>query len=209
MTDLGLTLRQTSKPASITPNIHMRLNKVIKELNVSIQRVADTLKDHGIDGEITLNTKITEEQYETLKKTFADDINRKEEAEKRFHNRREDKRAAKESDAAPAVGDGQDEAKDAPAPKAETSSASAEPSVQEAPAAQEVAAAEADNNAEGGLKVVGHIDLDAFKKPAKKTKEKVARLNLKLSLRLRSKRRKLLLRLPKLSLHPKKLLLLR
>jgi len=71
MTDLGLTLRQTSKPASITPNIHMRLNKVIKELNVSIQRVADTLKDHGIDGEITLNTKITEEQYETLKKTFA------------------------------------------------------------------------------------------------------------------------------------------
>ncbi|EKX93009.1 translation initiation factor IF-2 [Alloprevotella sp. oral taxon 473 str. F0040] len=175
MTDLGLTLRQTSKPASITPNIHMRLNKVIKELNVSIQRVADTLKDHGIDGEITLNTKITEEQYETLKKTFADDINRKEEAEKRFHNRREDKRAAKESDAAPAVGDGQDEAKDAPAPKAETSSAPAEPSVQEAPAAQEVAAAEADNNAEGGLKVVGHIDLDAFKKPAKKTKEKVAK----------------------------------
>ena len=136
MTDLGLTLRQTSKPASITPNIHMRLNKVIKELNVSIQRVADTLKDHGIDGEITLNTKITEEQYETLKKTFADDINRKEEAEKRFHNRREDKRAAKESDAAPAVGDGQDEAKDAPAPKAETSSAPAESSVQEAPAAE-------------------------------------------------------------------------
>ena len=153
----------------------MRLNKVIKELNVSIQRVADTLKDHGIDGEITLNTKITEEQYETLKKTFADDINRKEEAEKRFHNRREDKRAAKESDAALAVGDGQDEAKDAPAPKAETSSAPAESSVQEAPAAQEVAAAEADNNAEGGLKVVGHIDLDAFKKPAKKTKEKVAK----------------------------------
>ena len=175
MTDLGLTLRQTSKPASITPNIHMRLNKVIKELNVSIQRVADTLKDHGIDGEITLNTKITEEQYETLKKTFADDINRKEEAEKRFHNRREDKRAAKESDAAPAVGDGQAEAKDAPAPKAETSSAPAESSVQEAPAAQEVAVAEADNNAEGGLKVVGHIDLDAFKKPSKKGKEKAAK----------------------------------
>ncbi len=153
----------------------MRLNKVIKELNVSIQRVADTLKDHGIDGEITLNTKITEEQYETLKKTFADDINRKEEAEKRFHNRREDKRAAKESDAAPAVGDGQAEAKDAPAPKAETSSAPAESSVQEAPAAQEVAVAEADNNAEGGLKVVGHIDLDAFKKPSKKGKEKAAK----------------------------------
>ena len=164
MTDLGLTLRQTSKPASITPNIHMRLNKVIKELNVSIQRVADALKDNGFEGEITLNTKITEEQYTSLKKNFADDINLKEAAEKRFHNRREEKRSAKEADAAHTVGDGEEQAADAP--KAE-----------QAPQAAETApeAAAADDNAEGGLKVVGHIDLDAFKKPAKKTKEKVAK----------------------------------
>ena len=85
----------------------MRLNKVIKELNVSIQRVADALKDKGIEGEITLNTKISDEQYELLKKTFAEDINRKEEAEKRYHNRRDEKRASKESDAATAVGEKQ------------------------------------------------------------------------------------------------------
>ena len=148
----------------------MRLNKVIKELNVSIQRVADALKDNGFEGEITLNTKITEEQYTSLKKNFADDINRKEEAEKRFHSRREEKRSSKEADAAHTVGDG------------EEATALATPKAEQAPQAAETApeAAAADNdNAEGGLKVVGHIDLDAFKKPAKKTKEKAAKAETK------------------------------
>ena len=148
----------------------MRLNKVIKELNVSIQRVADALKDNGFEGEITLNTKITEEQYTSLKKNFADDINRKEEAEKRFHSRREEKRSSKEADAAHTVGDG------------EEATAQAAPKTEQAPKTAETApeAAAADNdNAEGGLKVVGHIDLDAFKKPAKKTKEKTAKAETK------------------------------
>lgn len=141
----------------------MRLNKVIKELNVSIQRVADALKDKGIEGEITLNTKISDEQYELLKKTFAEDINRKEEAEKRYHNRRDEKRASKESDAATAVGEKQ------PNVAEQDADLKAEP--QQEVKEEQPAAAE-DDNAEGGLKVVGHIDLDAFKKPAKKTKEK-------------------------------------
>ena len=149
----------------------MRLNKVIKELNVSIQRVADALKDKGIEGEITLNTKISDEQYELLKKTFAEDINRKEEAEKRYHNRRDEKRTSKESDAATAVGEKQ--------PNAAEQDADLKAEPQQEVKEEQPAAAE-DANAEGGLKVVGHIDLDAFrhidldafKKPAKKTKEK-------------------------------------
>lgn len=141
----------------------MRLNKVIKELNVSIQRVADALKDKAIEGEITLNTKISDEQYELLKKTFAEDINRKEEAEKRYHNRRDEKRASKESDAATAVGEKQ--------PNAAEQDADLKAEPQQEVKEEQPAAAE-DANAEGGLKVVGHIDLDAFKKPAKKTKEK-------------------------------------
>ena len=141
----------------------MRLNKVIKELNVSIQRVADALKDKGIEGEITLNTKISDEQYELLKKTFAEDINRKEEAEKRYHNRRDEKRASKESDAATAVGEKQ--------PNAAEQDADLKAEPQQEVKEEQPATAE-DDNAEGGLKVVGHIDLDAFKKPAKKTKEK-------------------------------------
>lgn len=144
----------------------MRLNKVIKELNVSIQRVADALKDKGIEGEITLNTKISDEQYELLKKTFAEDINRKEEAEKRYHNRRDEKRASKESDAATAVGEKQ--------PNAAEQDADLKAEPQQEVKEEQPAAAE-DDNAEGGLKVVGHIDLDAFKKPAKKTKEKAER----------------------------------
>ena len=141
----------------------MRLNKVIKELNVSIQRVADALKDKGIEGEITLNTKISDEQYELLKKTFAEDINRKEEAEKRYHNRRDEKRTSKESDAATAVGEKQ--------PNAAEQDADLKAEPQQEVKEEQPAAAE-DANAEGGLKVVGHINLDAFKKPAKKTKEK-------------------------------------
>lgn len=148
----------------------MRLNKVIKELNVSIQRVADALKASGFEGEITLNTKITEDQYTSLKKNFADDINRKEEAEKRFHSRREEKRSSKEADAAHTVGDGEEATAQA-APKTEQATQAAETAPQSAPAAED--------NAEGGLKVVGHIDLDAFKKPAKKTKEKAAKAETK------------------------------
>lgn len=149
----------------------MRLNKVIKELNVSIQRVADALKDKGIEGEITLNTKISDEQYELLKKTFAEDINRKEEAEKRYHNRRDEKRASKESDAATAVGDGQQES----APDAEQNAHNmplSQPNNQPAEQPEAQNTNSKDDNAEGGLKVVGHIDLDAFKKTSKKTKDK-------------------------------------
>ena len=128
-----------------------------------MQRVADALKDKGFEGEITLNTKISDEQYELLKKTFAEDINRKEEAEKRYHNRRDEKRASKESDAATAVGEKQ--------PNAAEQDADLKAEPQQEVKEEQPAAAE-DDNAEGGLKVVGHIDLDAFKKPAKKTKEK-------------------------------------
>ena len=136
-----------------------------------MQRVADALKDKGFEGEITLNTKISDEQYELLKKTFAEDINRKEEAGKRYQNRRDEKRASKESDAATAVGDGQLES----APDAEQNAHNtplSQPNNQPAEQPEAQNTNSKDDNAEGGLKVVGHIDLDAFKKPAKKTKEK-------------------------------------
>ena len=136
-----------------------------------MQRVADALKDKGFEGEITLNTKISDEQYELLKKTFAEDINRKEEAGKRYQNRRDEKRASKESDAATAVGDGQQES----APDAEQNAHNmplSQPNNQPAEQPEAQNSDSKDDNAEGGLKVVGHIDLDAFKKTSKKTKDK-------------------------------------
>ena len=136
-----------------------------------MQRVADALKDKGFEGEITLNTKISDEQYELLKKTFAEDINRKEEAGKRYQNRRDEKRASKESDAATAVGDGQLES----APDAEQNAHNtplSQPNNQPAEQPEAQNTNSKDDNAEGGLKVVGHIDLDAFKKTSKKTKDK-------------------------------------
>ena len=136
-----------------------------------MQRVADALKEKGFEGEITLNTKISDEQYELLKKTFAEDINRKEEAGKRYQNRRDEKRASKESDAATAVGDGQQES----APDAEQNAHNtplSQPYNQPAEQPEAQNTNSKDDNAEGGLKVVGHIDLDAFKKTSKKTKDK-------------------------------------
>ena len=136
-----------------------------------MQRVADALKDKGFEGEITLNTKISDEQYELLKKTFAEDINRKEEAGKRYQNRRDEKRASKESDAVTAVGDGQQES----APDAEQNAHNtplSQPNNQPAEQPEAQNTNSKDDNAEGGLKVVGHIDLDAFKKTSKKTKDK-------------------------------------
>lgn len=175
----------------------MRLNKVIKELNVSLQRVADTLKEKGHEVEVNLNTKITEEQYEILKQTFADDINRKEEAASRFHNRREEKRSAKENEQVAGNGDGElaqpaEEdttshntvatdtpavADDAPATTETIATATQETAKENAATATSAAAPEVHETK--GPKVVGHIDLDALKKPSKKGKEKAAKADNK------------------------------
>lgn len=175
----------------------MRLNKVIKELNVSLQRVADTLKEKGHEVEVNLNTKITEEQYEILKQTFADDINRKEEAASRFHNRREEKRSAKENEQVAGNGDGElaqpaEEdttshntvatdtpavADDAPATTETIATDTQETAKENAATATSAAAPEVHETK--GPKVVGHIDLDALKKPSKKGKEKAAKADNK------------------------------
>ncbi len=115
----------------------VRLNKVIKEFNVGLQTVVDFLKKKGQEVEAKPSTKLTDEQYELVKKEFRSDEDLRNEAIKLVRDRlqrKEEKKEAKkearpEPQAAPA---GQPEAArpglkvvghmelDKPAPKPES-----------------------------------------------------------------------------------------
>lgn len=55
----------------------IRLNKVLKELNISIDRAVDFLNEKGIQVERTPNTKIDQETYSVLIKEFQSDAKQK------------------------------------------------------------------------------------------------------------------------------------
>lgn len=48
----------------------MRLSKVTKEFNVSLQRVVDVLQENGISVEANLNSKIDDKYYSLLADKF-------------------------------------------------------------------------------------------------------------------------------------------
>lgn len=56
----------------------IRINKVLRELNISLERAVDYLRDNGIVIESNPNTKITEEVYNILCSQFAGDKGNKE-----------------------------------------------------------------------------------------------------------------------------------
>src|SRR5690606_26380385 len=55
----------------------IRLNKVLKELNISIDRAVDYLSEKGIQIERTPNTKIDQDTYAILIKEFQSDAQQK------------------------------------------------------------------------------------------------------------------------------------
>src|SRR5690606_5648937 len=55
----------------------VRLNKVLRELNISIDRATDFLKEQGIEIEKSPNTKISEEVHTLLSNEFQTDANKK------------------------------------------------------------------------------------------------------------------------------------
>ena len=55
----------------------IRLNKVLRELNISIDRAVDFLESKGIEIEKNPNTKISEEVYNILHDEFQTDANKK------------------------------------------------------------------------------------------------------------------------------------
>ncbi len=57
---------------------NIRINKVLRELNISLERAVDYLKDKGIAIEASPNTKISDDVYNTLCGQFAGDKGNKE-----------------------------------------------------------------------------------------------------------------------------------
>ncbi len=74
----------------------MRLSKVIKEFNVSLQRVVDVLQENGITVEANPNSKIDDKYYDLLADNFSADKALKHQAAELFQGRREEKQAALE-----------------------------------------------------------------------------------------------------------------
>ena len=148
----------------------MRLSKATKEFNIATQRAVDTLKEHGHVVEASPNAKIDDAQYEILKKVFASDKAQKDEAEKLFPSRREEKRNEKgdkaEADNQPTAETAETEA---PAPAAPEQP---QPAADDAAPADATHAPETEEDNKPRLKVVGHIDLEATGTGRKRTSRK-------------------------------------
>lgn len=148
----------------------MRLSKATKEFNIATQRAVDTLKEHGHVVEASPNAKIDDAQYEILKKVFASDKAQKDEAEKLFPSRREEKRNEKgdkaEADNQPTAEAAETEA---PAPAAPEQP---QPAADDAAPADGSHAPETEEDNKPRLKVVGHIDLEATGTGRKRTSRK-------------------------------------
>ena len=129
----------------------MRLSKATKEFNIATQRAVDTLKEHGHVVEANPNAKIDDAQYEILKKVFASDKAQKDEAEKLFPSRREEKRNEKADK--PEAND------ETPAAPAESAAPAAETLPQEQPADND-SKAKVPEDLKPQVKVVGKIELE-------------------------------------------------
>ena len=66
----------------------IRLNKVIKEFNVGLQTVVDFLQKKGYEINAVPNEKVTDEQYDLLKKEFGADKDLRNKAEKMIKERK-------------------------------------------------------------------------------------------------------------------------
>ena len=71
----------------------IRINKVLRELNISLERAVDYLKDKGIAIEANPNTKISDDVYNVLCGQFAGDKGNKEASKEVGEEKRKEKEA--------------------------------------------------------------------------------------------------------------------
>ena len=71
----------------------IRINKVLRELNISLERAVDYLKDKGIAIEASPNTKISDNEYNILCGQFAGDKGNKEASKEVGEEKRKEKEA--------------------------------------------------------------------------------------------------------------------
>jgi len=71
----------------------IRINKVLRELNISLDRAVDYLKDKGIAIESNPNAKISEKEFDILQSQFAGDKGKKEASKEVGEEKRKEKEA--------------------------------------------------------------------------------------------------------------------
>ncbi|HCP41585.1 MAG TPA: translation initiation factor IF-2 [Cryomorphaceae bacterium] len=143
----------------------VRLSKATKELNISLERAIEELTKNGHDIPNNRNTKITEEQYEVLKTSFADDLERKKAAEEVSQQSKEEKEVLR--------GGAEDIEAPAPVPEAPKEEPALAPQAAKNKSKAEENAEVPPEESAGDLKVKGKIDIDA-QKPKIKTKSAAA-----------------------------------
>ncbi len=74
----------------------IRINKVLRELNISLDRAVDFLESKGIEIEKSPNTKISQEVYDTLADEFQTDATKREKAQEVSEAKLKEKEALKE-----------------------------------------------------------------------------------------------------------------
>ena len=71
----------------------IRINKVLRELNISLERAVDYLKDKGIAIDANPNAKISEREFGILQSQFAGDKGNKEASKEVGEEKRKEKEA--------------------------------------------------------------------------------------------------------------------
>ena len=69
----------------------IRINKVLRELNISLERAVDYLKDKGIAIDANPNAKISEKEFGILQNQFAGDKGNKEASKEVSEEKRKEK----------------------------------------------------------------------------------------------------------------------
>ena len=147
----------------------IRLNKVLKEFNISLDRAVDFLKSKSIDIEARPTTKISDTEYKLLSEGFAKDKEKKVESKEVGEEKRKEKEEL--------FNDREREREEQEKRKAEADAAAK--IVAEALAAKKAAAAAAQQVIEAkatlkGPKKVGKVDLDVKGNVKTKQKEVIA-----------------------------------
>ena len=146
----------------------IRLNKVLKEFNISLDRAVDFLKSKSIEIEARPTTKISDTEYKLLSEGFAKDKEKKVESKEVGEEKRKEKEEL--------FNDREREREEQEKRKAEADAAAK--IAAEALAAEKAAAAAAEKVIEAkatlkGPKKVGKVDLDAKGNVKAKEKEVV------------------------------------
>jgi translation initiation factor IF-2 len=157
----------------------IRLSKLAREFNVGIHTIVDFLHKKGFEYDTNPNTKVSEEAVELLEKEYKIDLNLKKESEKiilKSHRPKQEIISIDKEEEEEDFEEEEEEEEVEEKPKKETSEKNPEPKKPEKKEKEKEKEEEVEPPVEkkpaSKLKVVGKVDLDAYKKKPKKEEPK-------------------------------------